>query len=247
MNRAHWSAETTRRVEEARQRAAFAARAQRLPGSRTHKAINELRAARRAARHVPEVVASLPDRLEARILATYVPEIIERGGETFIADKTRDAALRVIERNGRGLYLLGADGWRYYSRQTPSRYVSLRYLVGRDDNGPFAVRVPSTVGTIAGAIAALTPAAVTNATEAGKRVRRQGDIYAIETTRAHDAKAGWVDEARTHWFDADTRYLTHRPETGRRHRPVKLAYPVRFIGQRPYAMGRGGRPGSSGD
>lgn len=222
------------------ERVADVAREMGLPGVRSKTAIARIRRARAAA-SCPVVTPSLMERLNAQIVARYVPEIGDRGGAVRIYDKTASVGLSVRDRGrseaGRRLYLLGADGWRYYSRRVPSRYVSLRYLVGQDDNGPFAVRVPGTVGTVAEAVAALLPAQVRQRIEQGRRVARQGDVYAVETTPAHDTATGWVDADRTHWWDADTRYLTHRPATGRKHRPVKFTAPVRFVAQNRYNLG----------
>ncbi|HET9657318.1 MAG TPA: hypothetical protein VFP72_18340 [Kineosporiaceae bacterium] len=229
------------------------ARAHNLPGRRTIKAIRELRNERAARRAVPTQLTTPEDRLRRHYLAAYVPVIRSRGGDVTIDDKTRSAHLCVLDRRG-GLAVLGADGWRHYSSRTPARHVSLRYLVGQDDNGPWAVRIPGTIDTVSAALDAITPADVRHAHAAGRRTDRQGDIYAIETTQQHDAPTGWIGadtrwntertaRVTSHHWDAETRTLTHHPEDGRPHRPLHLPHPVRFVQQSTLSMVRGGGRG----
>lgn len=211
----------------------------RLPGRRTCAEINALRAERAERRRDPEPITTAAQRVTSRRVAAYLDEIARRGGELAIHDKDRSVQVGCIDGlAGTGpqrLMLLGVDGWRYYSSRTPARPVKLRYLAGMDDNGPFAVRVPGTVNTVAAAVAALTPAVVRDAT---KRVIRQGDMYALETTPAHDTTAATVI-ADTHHWDPESRTLTHIPEDGRAHTPVVIPWPVRFVAQTAYRMGRG--------
>lgn len=134
------------------------------------------------------------------------------------------------------IYLLHAKGWRDY-RSDGYRWVRLSYLFGRDDNGsgPWAVRVPGTLTTVAGGLEWITPAQVR---KARGRVRRQGDVYAIETTDQYDGAGAKLLPASHEWRPR-TRYLVHRPDDGRKHAPLRLTWPVRFVQQRTLAMGRG--------
>lgn len=213
-----------------------------MPGARSATATTKLRR-ERARRNKGVPTPSMQQRLGARIVRLYGAEIEARGGETAIYDKSSPSGrLRLLDRrtvNGQRLYLLGVNGWRSYSTKSRSRLVSLRYLAGQDDAGPFAVRVAGTITTVLQALDDLTPAAVRDAQERGKRVRRQGDVYAIETTAAHDARTGPVDPEQAHHWNAQTRYLTHRPTRGGKHRPLRLSYPVRFVQQSTYGMERG--------
>jgi len=102
-----------------------------------------------------------------------ITEIARRGGETEIdhmpygragwkSVQTRE--LEVVDTDkGEGLLLLHAEGWRYYSRRFGSRPATLSYLVGLDDNGPWAVRVPGTIETVRGALQWITPKEVKEA------------------------------------------------------------------------------------
>lgn len=171
------------------------------------------------------------------LLAAAVAEITRRGGETIITGKYGDTNL-AIEDVDAGMVLVHATGWRSYGKQNPARIATLSYLHGTDDSGPWAVRVPGTVLTVRHAISWITPAEVADATAKGKRVWRQGDVYAIETTLASDGK-GAGDVADAHVWNPKTRYLVHKPADGRKHRPLKLSRPVRFVSQRVYGMGRG--------
>ncbi|MFJ7054784.1 hypothetical protein ACIQU7_24040 [Streptomyces albidoflavus] len=210
------------------------------PGRRSMTAIIQLRRARGRNRPVVFEPRPVAERLKARIVADAVREIERRGGETVIEDKTQVAGLSLADRDPASrTTLLRAEGWRYYSRQEGSRFVMLAYVYGIDDAGPWAVRVPGRMETLSEALAWMEPAQVTKAKAAGRRVRRQGDIYAIETTAAHDGR-GADDLPEAHVWKSATRYLVHRPEDGRRHRPLRLPYPVRFVRQRVLEMGRSG-------
>ncbi|MFD8146083.1 hypothetical protein [Streptomyces sp. NPDC059708] len=211
-----------------------------LPGYRSERAIRELRASRAATRPASPVFRGSAQRLTAKIERQMRAEILRRGGETAIEGSSHTAVVELVDRNApERLYLLHAEGWRQYSRAFGARRASLSYLCGRDDAGAFAVRVPGTVTTIADALTWLEPAEVTRAKAAGKRVRRQGDVYAVETVRAHDGK-GAQDLPEAHEWRPETRTLVHRPQDGRKHRPVRVAYPARFVMQRAYQMGRSG-------
>ncbi|MDP2623814.1 MAG: hypothetical protein Q8Q29_08460 [Actinomycetota bacterium] len=172
----------------------------------------------------------------------FVEEIERRGGETTITGNYGTQDLAVSDRSGE-LMLLRAAGWRKYGRH-PARRASIAYLCGTDDNGLFAVRVPGTIETVAGALEHLEPAEVKQARKRGLRVRRQGDVYAVEVRRDRaDATASSLPEA--HVWNPTTRHLLHRPEDGRRHRPLRVAFPAKFVQQRTLRMGRSGRWGGA--
>lgn len=214
-----------------------------LPGQRRADEIIALRRERQAwrewaARDARRSAASAEDRLRRLLVERAYAEIDRRGGETEIVGENRAHYLRLVDRNPRSrMYLVKAEGWRYYSKAEGSHFARLAYLCGMDDNGPWAVRVPGTMESVAAALDWLTPAEVKRALAAGKRVLRQGDVYAVETVARFDgAGAQWLD---THHWNPVTRYLLHRPADGRRHRPLRVSFPVRFVQQRAYGMERG--------
>ncbi|MEU9925056.1 hypothetical protein AB0H51_27875 [Streptomyces griseoluteus] len=210
------------------------------PGRRSMTAINQLRR-ERARRNAP-TPRPLPLERRARAMfeARIYREIRRRGGETEIVGKFGTEYLDIADRSGR-LVLMHAEGYRAYGKRNPARWATLSYLWGPDDagSGPWAVRVPGTITTVREALGWLTPAAVKKAEEKGLRVRRQGDVYAIETTKRRDGD-GVADLPDGHQWRPGTRYLVHTPADGRKHRPVRLPFPVRFVVQSAYEMGRSG-------
>ncbi|MFF5668775.1 hypothetical protein ACFY8S_01340 [Streptomyces hygroscopicus] len=211
-----------------------------MPGQRSMTAITRLRRERISNRPVALAPRPVIERLRARIIADAVAEISRRGGETEIVGDRSIVGLHLADRDtATRTVLLRAEGWRYYSRRFGARHATLAYVYGTDDAGPWAVRVPGNLTSLVEALAWMEPAEVTKARAAGRRVRRQGDVYAIETTTAHDGR-GSEALPEAHQWRQETRYLVHRPEDGRRHRPLKLPYPVRFVRQRVLEMGRSG-------
>ncbi|MER7761565.1 hypothetical protein [Streptomyces sp. NPDC097619] len=211
-----------------------------MPGQRSGTDIRRLRDSR-ACRNTVTPVPQLDERLAEWLRDRAVDEVIARGGEIEIQGRSgRPVTLEISDRAG-GMVVLHAEGWRSYGRSSPARWVALSYLWGSDDagSGPWAVRLPGTVTTVAEGLEALTPATVKHALEMGRRVRRQGDVYLVETSSRYDG-AGLFDLPSSHEWRPGTRYLVHRPEDGRRHRPVRALWPVRFVLQTAYAMGRGG-------
>jgi hypothetical protein len=176
-------------------------------------------------------------------------EIARRGGETFILSDRKGAQRRYVQLRDSArdpwsdatLYLAGVDAWRDYA--DGFRWTSLRYLYGVDDNGPWAVRVPGNCDSVLAALDKITPADVRKARAAGKKVKRQGDVYAVQTTKAYDSRGAEdlvePDGRHGHFWNPETRYLTHRAGDGRNHRPLRVSYPVRFVRQSTIAMGRG--------
>ncbi|MFF7115462.1 hypothetical protein ACFY91_24570 [Streptomyces albogriseolus] len=159
------------------------------PGARDAATITRLRVDRSIRRRTTTDGPSLQERLTARLVRKARVEIRRRGGETEVLGKKDrvTGSLALADRDpAQRMTLVKAEGWRYYSSRTPQRYVTLAYLYGTDDSGPWAVRVPGTMETVAQALAWLTPNDVVKAMDKGLRVRRQGDVYAIETTKRRD-------------------------------------------------------------
>jgi hypothetical protein len=174
-------------------------------------------------------------------------EIRRRGGEISIDGERDIAYIQIVDhtipdgaqkiRAKNHLYLLKAEGWRYYSRQFGARPASLAYVAGWDDSGAWAVRVPGTIENVADAVDWIEPAAVKAARAKSKRVLRQGDVYAVETTKAHDGK-GELPEG--HSWCPRSRVLTHNE-----HAPMEIGFPCRFLQQKAFGMGRGAGFGSA--
>lgn len=171
-------------------------------------------------------------KTEEDTLETWTAEVERRGGETSVTGLYSTARLAVTDESG-GLVLLHCAGFRAYSRRHGCHRAALSYLCGREDGQLWAVRVPGTLTSVRAALAWLEPADVAKARLAGKRVLRQGDVYAVQTTRAHDGKgAGGLPER--HSWDPAARTLYH-PE----HGDLAVPFPARFVPQRVYGMGRG--------
>ncbi|MFF5808258.1 hypothetical protein [Streptomyces sp. NPDC012746] len=214
-----------------------------MPGRRSMTAIVKLRRDRASNRPAARpVVESMDERLTRHLVSQARAEIRRRGGEVAVFGKNGrvTGSMGLADRDpDQRIILVRATGWRYYSTRAPQRYVELAYLHGNDDAGPWAVRVPGTMTTVREALAWLTPNEVVKAMDKGLRVRRQGDVYAIETSDKRDGDGTW-DLPEGHTWRASTRYLVHTPADGRKHRPLRLNYPVRFVVQRAYEMGRSG-------
>lgn len=217
-----------------------------LPGKRTMTAINRLRR-ERAERRATVRTEPLNIRFTRRLVNQAIREIRHRGGEVVILGKkdTVSGSLVLADRDKtQRIILVRAEGWRYYSSRAKPRYVELAYLYGRDDSGPWAVRVPGSIHSVAEGLAWLTPAAVQKARDEGREVRRQGDVYAVQTTARRDGR-GVENLPDAHTWKASTRYLVHNPADGRKHRPLRLPWPVEFVPQRAYEMGRSGARGAA--
>lgn len=201
-------------------------------------AARDVAAAAVAASRTPTPSASLERRVKEHIANKYTVVISDRGGETEIDEKHRSISLSVLDRHG-GLTLLGADGWRHYSARFGSRPASLRYLCGRDDNGEFAVRLPSTVDTVEQAIETLEPAEVRKARSEERGVIRQGDVYVIQMRAGRDNFRALPE---SHKWDEDTRTVCHTGENPHQalHVPFK---PAKAVPQTALRMGRGSGTG----
>lgn len=179
---------------------------------------------------------TLAQRLAAFVAARYTAEIARRGGETVIAEESREIGLSLLSR-AHGYVLLGCDGWRYYGSRSKPRKASLRYLCGRDDNGRWAVRVPGTVDSIRDALAALEPADVVRARSKGLGVLRQGDIYAVEAK--HAGVSGDDLRGTRHRYDEARRVLIHEADDAHGALAIPAGWRgVRFVRQHGLGMGR---------
>jgi len=98
--------------------------------------------------------------------------------------KAKEVELELLKTE-RGVRLYGIEGWKKYSRNMVY-FVSHRYLAGMDSGEPWAVRLPGNINDIGTAFNWLEPAAVTKAIDAKKWVKRQGDVYFIETARKNN-------------------------------------------------------------
>lgn len=183
---------------------------------------------------------NLAARLQARLTEQYSTEISSRGGETSIEEKSRSIDLEIVDRAG-GLALLRAEGWRHYSSRFGARHAEIAYLAGRDDNGPWAVRVPGNLTDVSAALQWVEPKAVREARAEGRQVLRQGDVYAVEAKRDRAAVDAAELPARHHW-DAATRTLQH-DDAERPHAPLHVPFRARLVPQRVYQMGRTSRRG----
>ena len=194
------------------------------------------------------------------MLDRYKKEIRRRGGEIGINHaprrdcRARDTEWRELEIVSRHrmtcpdggrvtLSLLRVEAWRYYSRRYQPQEASLAYLCGQDDSGLWAVRVPGTLKGVSAAYEWMVPSAVRAAKQRGRKVLRQGDVWAIETSRSHNGES-----LRTNWYADEQLFIEGAPEhvwaPGRwllhpEHAPVQIPFPVRFVRNRQLTTRRG--------
>lgn len=217
-----------------------------LPGRQRNLAtLRAVRRERAERQEMPEAT-TLQQRHHHRILARFAPEIRRRGGETTIEGKHSTETLAVTDSRD-GMALLHAEGWRHYGSRTPARWARLSYLCGVDDAGPWAVRVTGTLTKVGQALAEITPTEVKDARRRGLRVARQGDVWAIEVTQGRADTGTDMVVADSHHWRASTGFLVHRPEDGRRHRPVRISWPARFVVAHGRGMGRHGQYRTNAD
>lgn len=115
--------------------------------------------------------------------------------------------LSILDRNVQGrVVLLGSSGWYEYSRKAGTWYYDVSVLSGVDEGQVWAIRVPGRCNTIADALAAIEPAAVRKARDAGRWVGRQGDIYLVELQRGPNNMRALP---YSHAWDASARTLSH--------------------------------------
>lgn len=170
------------------------------------------------------------ERFYRGLRKTFLQEIRNRGGEVSVTVSGRRVDVQLIDRDPQShLYL--------FATEREARRAGLAYLCGRDDNGPWAVRVESNIATVAAAIEFITPPAVRVAQEKGAQVLRQGDVYVVaseeDQTEKSAAALPW-----SHRWDSARRVLTHIPRDRRNHRELSVPFPAVFIPQRALAMAR---------
>jgi hypothetical protein len=103
---------------------------------------------------------------------------------------------------GERLWVISGSGFHRYSSRAGSWHTGASYLIGRDQDGSlFAVRIPSSILSVAEALEWLMPAQVRRA----PRVIRQGDLYLIPAGRMN------MDGLRgsRHSYNKETRTITH--------------------------------------
>ena len=227
-------------------------------GAKTIKQVRELVRSREGAKPFVDTRATgligLRIRSEQRANAKWREVIAERGGEAWIDEEHgREYVARVDRKDG--LTLMRCDGWRYYSKRHGSRSASLAYLVGEDDNGPWAARVAGTSTTVDAALSFLIPQRVsirlsweTSMPARGGWVKRQGDVYLIRVMKSAASVSLEMGSPtmwgrnHSHRYDPKDRSLTHFPESGRKHKKVRApkSWPaVLVVEQRQLFFGRG--------
>jgi len=169
------------------------------------------------------------------LLDVYIDEINRRGGETEIVGERDVNQVAFVERC-KGVSLVRAKGWRYYSRRFGSRHVSIAYLCGFDDSRPWAIRVPGTVTRVATALEKIEPSGVKRARQDGLRVLRQGDVYAVERRVDGSQRSAEKHLPESHRWDSEMRMLRHD-----HHSPVHVPFPCRFFVQGGLNMDRSSR------
>lgn len=214
--------------------------------SRSNTVITKLRAARSKRRDALAALTppsyqtpaqALQDRVLGRLSARYRQEITRRGGETTIEGQHQTVHVDVADRDLRtGLVLMRAEGWRKYGQQG-NRHVAIAYLCGMDDGYPWAARVAGNITNVRAALDSITPQVVKDAATAGKKVKRQGDVYAVETTERYDGRGLELLPA-SHVWNPKTRRMVHRPDDNRRHRSLHVPWPARWVRQTTFGMGR---------
>lgn len=170
------------------------------------------------------------ERFQRGLHKTFIREIIRRGGDTFVTVSGRRLEVQLIDRDPVArLYL--------FATEREPRRPGLAYLCGRDDNGPWAVRVEPNITTVAAALEYITPPAVRAAQQKGVQVLRQGDVYVVPTEQDQTAKSAsalpW-----SHRWDPARRVLTHAPRDRRNHQELAVPFPAVFIPQRALEMAR---------
>ena len=192
--------------------------------------------------------------MKTTTLKKFVNEIERRGGETVINHMPygRSGWKHVEERElkcigqgkseGKTVYLLGCDGYRYYSRRYGSGKAALRYLAGKDDSGLWATRVPGTCESVKDAIDFIVPSVVPKARAKKLRVLRQGNLYLVETPKAKnhiDADSDWyfagLSEYGSHTYYKNARVICHPEHTALRVPPGRW----QAVEQKSLATNRG--------
>lgn len=169
--------------------------------------------------------ANLYSRLRIRLAKKATAEI-ERRGLSMPAILSRgEASLGVGDyRPEIRVWLATAEGYYKYSGSVGSYFQRAAYLVGVDEGQLWAARVPGTIGTVAGGLAWLKPAAIREAEAKGLPVIRQGDIFFRPMRLPADdlgALQGTRHDARVR---KDGGYIIVHPE----HKAVRLSAKYRW-------------------
>lgn len=177
----------------------------------------------RAVQHLSETPASrgvwstpLDDRLLRFLVRRALAEVDRR--ELTTPTGHDDGNYDLIDRDG-STVLISGEWWYEYSRRHGYRRLGAAYLAGIDDAGPWAIRVPRTVETVAAALEWATPAAARKAMSAGAEWRRQGDVLAVRQTRGSGLRdTRQVQDRHEFRPRADGGWTLTHPE----HTPVRL-------------------------
>jgi len=157
----------------------------------------------------------------------YFQEIKNRGFEVGFStgykgepwSKSKEVEIELVEKR-RGLRLYVLDDWKKYSRYVVY-HCRLVYLAGVERGDYWAIRCPSTVTTIDEALDYTTPADANKAKAAGRRVLRQGDVFAVEMARDPKSIGSLPDN---HKWDKETRVLSHPT-----HKDLHISFPCKFV------------------
>lgn len=147
-----------------------------------------LRKRRRAAEAPPAL--TIAERFRAHICETAQQQVRRRGMTEPTGMEWEQASISARDTES-GCYLLHWGAWYKYSARHGARYNAGSYLLGRDEGQWWIARVASTIRTVSEALEALVPAAVRRALDAGRDVRRQGDIWFVRSRSANYSAIEW--------------------------------------------------------
>lgn len=177
-----------------------------------------------------DVVAYFPAVLNlAKVVRPYFPidkrlkdHLLKKGHNAIVSRSLSVPAgfpefKPVIIDRKKECWLINYSGYYKYSSRFGSWWQSGNYLIGREDGQTWAVRVPSTVKTVAEAQQWLMPKDVKDAQAKGKTVYRQGDIYFIKKRIKEDDFSALTDTRHT-VVDKDGVLTVEHPE----HPTLKL-------------------------
>lgn len=99
--------------------------------------------------------------------------VADRGLSTPAGHDEHRGDYMLLHRDG-STYLIGGSWWYSYGRQG-RRYVSAAYLAGSDEGEPWAIRVPASCSSVAGATEWTWGARASRELRSGRPWRRQGD------------------------------------------------------------------------
>ena len=116
------------------------------------------------------------------------------------------------------IWLVAAEYRFEYSKRVGSYWVGGAYLVGIDDGGEWAIRVPRDTQTVREAMAWAKPAQVDKAESEGRAIRRQGDIYFVRRKQGPSNFQALDGERHEPRRRRDGTWDVVHPE----HRPLRL-------------------------